>query len=185
MKFCPMKASLSSSSGPEVASTLEEMIVIPFDLASLSTPTNALLSTREVINASGLRPSAARILATCCSIEPSVCTKMNCPFAPTLAQASSKPSLTACQNELVVAEWQVNTMLSASAADADPASINKSASAPTLSTRPDDRGNLGGIIDTTFWAGAPRASRNDYVPGSPQRGEAANQTDGIRCNDVS
>jgi hypothetical protein len=41
-------------------------------------------------------------------------------------------------------------MLSASAADADPASMNTNASAPTPSKRPEDRGNLRGNIDTAF-----------------------------------
>src|SRR5258708_9978465 len=60
---------------------------------------------------------------------------MNCPFAPILPEASSKPSFTACQNELVVDEWQVKTMFNVLSANAGSAMINNHASMPSLRAR--------------------------------------------------
>ena len=55
------------------------------------------------------------MLATCCSIEPSVWVKTMLQLASTLAQASSKPFFTACQKVFEADEWCVKTMFSPSA----------------------------------------------------------------------
>ena len=73
---------------------------------------NALLSTIDVIKASGLAASAVCMLACCSAIEPSVCVKIIWQFAWILPQASSKPFFTACQNVLDGEEWIVKAMLS-------------------------------------------------------------------------
>ena len=78
----------------------------------------ALLSTIEVMSASGLRASAACMLAACCSIEPSVWVKIIWQFAWIFAQASSKPFFTACQNVFEAEEWMVKAMFSCSSAAA-------------------------------------------------------------------
>ena len=74
------------------------MTVTPAARASAMIWSKALLSTIEVISASGLRDKRGLHVGDCCSIEPSVCVKIIWQFAWILAQASSKPFLTACQN---------------------------------------------------------------------------------------
>ncbi len=66
--------------------------------------------------ASGLRATAACMLAMACSTEPSVWVSSSWHFACTLVQPSSKPFLTACQKVFDGEEWLMNTRLSGSAA---------------------------------------------------------------------
>src|SRR6185437_3729065 len=64
----------------------------------------------------GLLASAAVMLAVSCSIEPSVWVNTIWQLAWILAQASSKPFFTACQNGLEADEWCVKTMFIGAAA---------------------------------------------------------------------
>ncbi len=70
----------------------------------------ALLSASAVISASGWRATAACMFAACCSIEPSFCVNSIWQLAWILAQASSKPFFTDCQNGFDADEWCVNTI---------------------------------------------------------------------------
>jgi hypothetical protein len=80
------------------------MTIVPASRARWMISSKAVLSTIEVISASGSRARAASILATCSGIEPSVCTKTIWQVAPILPQASSMPFWTACQNVLEALE---------------------------------------------------------------------------------
>jgi len=63
-----------------------------------------LPSTTVVRSAVGLDATAACILATCCSIDPSFCTKTIWHCASIFSQASSYPFFTACQKVLAAEE---------------------------------------------------------------------------------
>ena len=121
MKPWPMKACRALPAAPSVSSTFEAMTMTPLSRASEMIWSKALLSTIEVISASGPLASAASMLADCWSIEPSVWVNTIWQFASIFAQASSKPFLTACQNGLEADEWWVKTMFIGSAALAAPA----------------------------------------------------------------
>ena len=84
----------------------------PLSRAPLMSSSKALLSTIDVISASGLAASAVCMFACCSAIEPSVCVKIIWQFAWTFSQASSKPFFTACQNVLEGEEWIVKAMFS-------------------------------------------------------------------------